>query len=49
VAHAESEIEKAHGGLSRLAAALEESWSTRKHMQDLVAAARQLRQEQEKC
>jgi CheY-like chemotaxis protein len=40
---AEDEIVKAHAGLSRLAAALEASRTTRVHTIDLVVAARELR------
>jgi DNA-binding NtrC family response regulator len=43
MALAEAEIARAHTGLSRLAAALEASRPTRKTIQDLVAAARELR------
>ena len=40
---AEDELVKAHAGLSRLAAALEASRTTRVHTVDLVVAARELR------
>jgi len=40
---AEDEIVRAHAGLSRLATALESSRSMRGQLQDLVAAAQQLR------
>jgi DNA-binding NtrC family response regulator len=43
IALAEDEIVKAHAGLSRLAAALEASRTTRVHTVDLVVAARELR------
>ena len=42
-ATAEDELVKAHAGLSRLAAALEASRTTRVHTVDLVVAARELR------
>ncbi|MBA2459258.1 MAG: response regulator [Gemmatimonadales bacterium] len=40
---AESEIVRAHAGLSKLALAIEASRTTRVHMLDLVVAARELR------
>jgi DNA-binding NtrC family response regulator len=46
MALAEAEIARAHAGLSRLAAALEASRPTRKTIQDLVAAARELRKKE---
>ena len=45
-AAAEEEIVKAHAGLSRLAAALEDSRTVRVHTLDLVVAARELRRVQ---